>query len=90
MTSLGMYAHLHVYICNLANWGSNLPQIVAADYFLNINRPSAGGNSGVTPCSPGFLPCLIIPHCGHTQQTIYQSIQLTRFGELFGCINVEG
>ena len=32
--------------CNLADKGSNLPHLVATDFFLKINSPSAGRNSG--------------------------------------------
>ena len=31
--------------CNLVNWGSNLPQVVATD-FLKLNSPNASRNSG--------------------------------------------
>ena len=31
--------------CNLANQGSHLPEVVATNFFLKINSPSAGRNS---------------------------------------------
>ena len=40
-----LYIYIYIYMCvqkkNLVNYGSNLPQVVATDFFLKINRPSA-------------------------------------------------
>ena len=42
---VSVYIFVYKKICNLDK-GSKLPQVVATDFFLKINSPSAGRNSG--------------------------------------------
>ena len=50
---VSVYIYIYIYNiymykknCNLANKVSNLPQVVAMDFFLKIKNPTAGRNSG--------------------------------------------